>query len=74
MTGHFADLSATAKLARKLADELAASGDITDPQWHAIFAKVPRHVFVPHFARTRQTSDGTRYTLVSSTRTSTARG
>ncbi|HET9897535.1 MAG TPA: hypothetical protein VFQ44_21595 [Streptosporangiaceae bacterium] len=57
MTTHFADLPAAGRLARQLADTLAASGDITDPRWHAIFSRVPRHAFVPHFARTEQTSD-----------------
>ena len=66
MTSQSADVPAAGQLARALADSLLASGDITDPRWHAIFTRVPRHAFVPHFARTDQTAEGTRYTLVSS--------
>jgi methyltransferase of ATP-grasp peptide maturase system len=63
---HFPDQRQARELAAQMADALVKAGDITDPQWHRLFAQVPRHVFVPHFARTGQTPDGTRYTLVSS--------
>ncbi|WP_219471996.1 methyltransferase domain-containing protein [Nonomuraea rhizosphaerae] len=57
---------AAAELAGKLADELVESGDITDPGWREIFAAVPRHVFVPHFARAEESPEETRYALLSS--------
>lgn len=63
----FADEPTARELAARLADELVATGDITEPVWRDVFAAVPRHVFVPHFARTEQRPDGTRYELVSST-------
>jgi len=34
-------------LAAALADQLVASGDLTDPAWREAFAAVPRHAFVP---------------------------
>lgn len=52
--------------AARLADELKDAGDIADPVWHEVFSRVPRHVFVPHFARTESSEEGTRYELVSS--------
>ncbi|MEV5575967.1 ATP-grasp peptide maturase system methyltransferase [Spirillospora sp. NPDC052269] len=51
--------------AAALADRLAEGGDITDAAWRRAFARVPRHVFVPHYARYEHTRDGVRYTLVS---------
>ncbi|SDU81082.1 methyltransferase domain-containing protein [Jiangella alkaliphila] len=48
----------------QLADELVRSGSLTDQAWRDVFAAVPRHVFVPHFARTELTPNGTKYTLV----------
>lgn len=53
-------------LAEKLADDLVKSGDITDGRWRDVFARIPRHVFVPHFAYNTNTPEGTRYDLVSS--------
>lgn len=50
-----------AALASKLTDE----GDIRDPAWRDVFARVPRHTFVPHFARDDNSPNGTYYTLVS---------
>lgn len=46
------------QLARKLADELTASGDLRDPAWHAAVATTPRHVLAP--AVYDQLSDQTR--------------
>lgn len=63
----FGDHPQARQLAADMAAALAEAGDITDKQWQDIFAQVPRHVFVPHFARTGQAPAGTRYTLVSST-------
>ncbi|WP_064744120.1 ATP-grasp peptide maturase system methyltransferase [Actinomadura oligospora] len=54
-----------ARRAAALADRLAGAGEITDPAWRRAFAHVPRHVFVPHYARYEHTPDGVRYTLVS---------
>ncbi|MEV5411437.1 methyltransferase domain-containing protein [Thermopolyspora sp. NPDC052614] len=50
-------------LAERLADELVESGDITDLRLRDVFARTPRHVFVPHFAVTTNTPRGTRYEL-----------
>jgi protein-L-isoaspartate(D-aspartate) O-methyltransferase len=35
--------------ATALAGQLTARGAITDPAWRAVFASVPRHVFVPRY-------------------------
>ncbi|SDH72283.1 Protein-L-isoaspartate O-methyltransferase [Sinosporangium album] len=35
--------------ARRLADELASAGALTDPVWREAFVNVPRHVFLPSF-------------------------
>lgn len=51
--------------AAALADELVRAGQLTDPAWRRVFAQVPRHVFVPHFAWTEESPQGTRYRLVS---------
>jgi methyltransferase of ATP-grasp peptide maturase system len=53
-------------LAEALADDLVRTGDITDPAWREAFARVPRHVFVPHFAYLVNTPAGSRYDLVTS--------
>ncbi|GAA2112655.1 ATP-grasp peptide maturase system methyltransferase [Streptomyces synnematoformans] len=50
--------------AAALAQALADAGDLNDPSWREVISRVPRHVFVPHFARTRATRKGTRYDLV----------
>lgn len=62
----FSDEPSAELLAARLADTLTDSGTLTDPAWRTIFARVPRHVFVPHFARTADSPDGTRYELISS--------
>lgn len=60
-----ADIDAHARRrAAALADELARSGNLRDPVWKAAFARVPRHVFVPSFARSEPGPEGTHYTLV----------
>ncbi|MFC5186156.1 ATP-grasp peptide maturase system methyltransferase [Actinomadura harenae] len=51
--------------AAALADRLRESGDIADPTWRRVFARVPRHLFVPHYARYEHAPDGVRYTLIS---------
>jgi len=43
--------------AARLADQLLVSGDITDPQWAAAIAAIPRHVLVPKAYQ--QQPDGT---------------
>lgn len=67
MTDPFADEPGAREPAARLADTLTESGDLTDPQWRRVFARVPRHAVVPHFARNAQTPEGTRYELVTST-------
>ncbi|WP_131735979.1 ATP-grasp peptide maturase system methyltransferase [Actinomadura roseirufa] len=57
--------SDTERRAEQLADRLAQAGDIITPAWRNAFARVPRHVFVPSYARYEHTPDGVRYTLVS---------
>jgi protein-L-isoaspartate(D-aspartate) O-methyltransferase len=37
------------RAADRYAETLAQAGAITDPAWRAVFAAVPRHVFVPQF-------------------------
>ncbi|MPZ83137.1 MAG: methyltransferase domain-containing protein [Actinophytocola sp.] len=49
-------------LRAKFLDELAASGDVTDPEWLAAFRDVPRDAFVPHFLK--QTPDLAGWRLV----------
>jgi Protein-L-isoaspartate carboxylmethyltransferase len=56
-------------LAEKLANELVKSGDITDLRLRDIFARTPRHIFVPHFAFTTNTPRGTHYELQSGSNT-----
>ncbi|MEU6711237.1 methyltransferase domain-containing protein [Nonomuraea sp. NPDC046802] len=63
----FEDEPAARVLAEHLADELVKNGDIRDPIWRDVFTRVPRHVFVPHFAYIVDTPQGSRYDLVSST-------
>jgi hypothetical protein len=46
----FADEPTAKALAENLADTLVKSRDISNPGWRDIFARIPRHVFVPHFA------------------------
>lgn len=60
------DVKEADEWAHRLAADLAAAGDLTDPAWRRAFEAVPRHRFVPHFATWRH-DDVTRYTLVSST-------
>ena len=48
-------------LAIRLADTLTSGGQISDPAWREAFLKVSRHVFIPHFAVSEDTADGTRY-------------
>jgi methyltransferase of ATP-grasp peptide maturase system len=67
MTDPFADEPGARELAARLAHTLTESGDLTDPQWRRVFARVPRHAVVPHFARNAQKPEGTRYELVTST-------
>jgi methyltransferase of ATP-grasp peptide maturase system len=43
--------------ARRLADHLAAAGDLHDPAWRAAVVAVPRHVLVPRYHE--QAADGT---------------
>jgi methyltransferase of ATP-grasp peptide maturase system len=38
-------------LAVRLAETIAAEGNLSDPAWRDAFATVPRHVFVPRFLR-----------------------
>ena len=52
-----------ASLAARLADTLTSAEEIRDPAWRDAFRKVPRHVFIPDFATSEDTPDGTRYTL-----------
>lgn len=67
VTGPSASEPGARELAARLADTLAGNGDLTDPEWRRVFARVPRHAFVPHFARDVRTPEGTtRYELVSS--------
>ncbi|MDF5753633.1 ATP-grasp peptide maturase system methyltransferase [Spongiactinospora sp. TRM90649] len=53
-------------LAEGLADMLVQAGAITDPTWREVFASVPRHHFVPHFAYATNTPQGTHYRLITS--------
>jgi methyltransferase of ATP-grasp peptide maturase system len=46
-----------AGLAHRLADDLAAAGDLHDPAWRAAVAAVPRHAMVPRYHE--QAEDGT---------------
>ncbi|MEU0570938.1 ATP-grasp peptide maturase system methyltransferase [Nonomuraea sp. NPDC005983] len=62
----FIDEPTAQTLAETLADELVRIGDIRDPVWREVFTRVPRHVFVPHFAYITDTPKGSRYDLVSS--------
>jgi methyltransferase of ATP-grasp peptide maturase system len=63
----FEDEPGSRALAERLADELMKDGDISDPAWREVFAGIPRHAFVPHFAYMADTPEGTRYDVVSST-------
>lgn len=65
MTDHASE-AAVDELPAVLADVLRGQGDIRDAAWRDAWSRVPRHVFVPAFARTVQTSGGTQYELVTS--------
>lgn len=53
-----------AELMRRLADELQAKGYLTDERWHEVFARVPRHLFVPYGAIESGPPGDPHYTLV----------
>lgn len=57
-------MTAEAELVRRLADELQAKGYVTDGRWHEVFARVPRHLFVPYGAVESGPPGDPRYTLV----------
>lgn len=51
---------------RMLADELAASGALRNPEWRTAFERVPRHLFVPRFYEQAQ-NDTNAWTAVDGT-------
>lgn len=57
-------MTAEAELMRRLADELRAKGYLTDERWYEVFARVPRHLFVPYGAIESGPRDDPHYTLV----------
>lgn len=58
------DHRATA-LRRRLADELAQSGDLRSPEWRTAVESVPRHVFIPNFFRWVDTPRETKWEPIS---------
>ncbi|MGH3327459.1 MAG: methyltransferase domain-containing protein [Streptomycetales bacterium] len=45
------DTPQAVELRAKMVEDLAASGDLSDPTWQRAFAAVPRHALVPRFYR-----------------------
>lgn len=67
MTEHATDDAEARVLRGALADGLRDSGAVTDPQWHRVFATVPRHPFLPRVFLPVPAGDG-RYRSLDGTR------